>query len=590
MAQSRSRTEIMAVNVINDVITRSEYLLPGLNYGDKGISIDGFIQLFENKDVDRADSLLLQIPVQIKGRKDPTKNLKRVNDRTRKENVRVRDLEYYSRSGGAIFFYVFFDKEFDKHAVFYTVLLPVKCKNYIKIARGKNLKELPVSFDRMEESGSQLYQVCAQFYEEQKRQGLGDGTIMQHMVSWDDIRGETTLTVSAVGVKDEMDLLQRIVRGDVYLYKQDGSFSVPVEWIEGGVIVKCSKYEHPVMIGEEKYFDYLIVEKSTARKHPNLRFGESVIVDIDSSKFSFNKHKASIKELSNTAKFFLALEKEKAFSAGEFGLKLADFNINKESRADMEFFIAIDEILDSIGLDLSNKKFGDIDDKFMHELIVLYEIVNHAKDSMLAEEFTHFDWSIDGKKYPLVIVKRPIHEKNEIYSFLFCTRYQTFCSNDKGEHFPVPTFAFPEYESMKNLYQYDIEGFKEQVRRIEVNKDTSEYINIGALKLINVYDSSGDMDVLDMAGNLFESIQGLTAMESFIDINRLQVKKRKGGLGHFDKEELERLSKCGDERVEFGAYVLLDDKEMADSKYALINEVDKKELMGTPLMALYDKL
>jgi len=122
MANNRTKVESNAVNVIRVIVDKSARLLPDPSFGDRGISTDGYIPLFRNEEVDKGENLLRQIPIQIKGRTDKTKKLVKINAPKNKENVDVKDIQNYYRQGGAIFFFVYFDKEYGEHAVFYSVL------------------------------------------------------------------------------------------------------------------------------------------------------------------------------------------------------------------------------------------------------------------------------------------------------------------------------------------------------------------------------------------------------------------------------------------------------------------------------------
>lgn len=590
MTYNRTKVESNAIDVIRCIVDKNDRLLPDPSFGDRGISTDGYIQLFESDEVDKGENLLRLIPIQIKGRTDKSKKLVRLNATKNKLNVDTKDIQNYYRQGGAIFFFVYFDEGYEEHAVFYSVLMPVKCKRYLEIATKNKLDKVPVSFEKMDETGAKIFELCAQFHEEQNKQGFGGGTIMQHIVSWEDIKGETTLTTSAVGANSTLDILKRVVRGDIHLYAKDGAVTVPVEWIEGGRILQYFRYEHPVFINDEKYYDYVDVEIDIETKKQRLHFGNTIIVDVDTAKFTFIKDNRSYNDLAKASRFLLALSTFKCFVAGGISLKLCNLDIGPSSKEELEVHIEIDKILKSIGLDSVSIVNRENDIELRKQLFLLWEIANHRKDQFFTEIFTHFDWSLEGKKYPLVIVRNDVNVKNDIYSFLFTSKYQTFCESENGEHYPVPTFAFPSYDVMRKLYSYDVSAFEEQIRRVPVNEDTREYVNMGALKLLCLYDASGDHQVLAIADELFEKLSTTDNSYDYVVINRLQTKKRIKKLGTKEIEKLIEISKCGEAIFEFAANVLLDDATMATQKYNELNEGELRELEGTPLLTLYHKL
>ena len=590
MTNNRTKVESKAINVIRGVVDENSRLLPDPNFGDRGISTDGSIQLFKNEDVDKGENLLRPIPIQIKGRTDKTKKLIRINASKNKESVDVKDIQNYYRQGGAIFFFVYFDKNYEKHAVFYSVFMPVKCKRYLEIASNNKLKEVPVTFEKLEETGDKVFELCAQFHEEQNKQGFGGGTIMEHIVSWKDIDGETTLTASAVGAKSPLDVLKRVVRGDIHLYAKDGSFSVPVEWLEGGVILQYIHYEYPVIVNKEKFYDYVDVEIDIETKAQRLIFGDTIIVDVSTSKFTFVKENKSINDLANASKFLLALGKYKFFSAGELSLRMGDLNFDSTSQEEFRVLSEIDRILEDIGLNSKKIINTEKNTELKKQLFLLWQIANHRKDTFFNDKFTHFDWNFCGKMYPLVIVRNDAGSKNGIYGFLYTSKYQTYCESEEGEHYPVPTFAFPSYEVMRNLYLYDITAFEEQIRRVPINEATREYVNIGALKLLSIYDVTEDKQILMLVDRLLASLSVIEDPYDTVNINRIQVKKRMNSIGSKEIAVLQDYSKCGKVMLEFAANVLLDKKETATQKYQELHDNEQKELEKTPLMTLYQRL
>ncbi len=590
MANNRTKVESKAINAIRDLVDKSENLLPDPSFGDRGISIDGYIQLFKNEEVDKAENLLRLIPIQIKGRTDKSKKLVQIYKLKNRVKVDFKDIQNYYRQGGAIYFFVYFNKDYTKYAVFYAVLMPVKCKRYLEIASQYKLDEVPVSFEKMDETGNKIFELCAQFYEEQNKQGFGGGTMMEHIVSWKDIKGETTLTTSAIGTKDPLEILKRVVRGDIHLYAKDGAITVPVEWIEEGRILQCIHYEYPVLINKEKFYDYVDVEVDIETQEKRLVLGNTIIIDAKTANFTFVKDNRSFNDLAKASRFLLAISEHKSFSAGGISLRLRGLDLDNRSESELKIYIEIHKIIESIGLD-SNKIINrESDLETRKQLFLLWEVVNHRKDQYFTELFTHFDWTLKDKKYPLVIIRHDDNTMNEMYSFLFSSKYQTFCEGESGEHYPVPTFAFPSYEVMRNLYSYDTLAFEEQINRVSINESTKEYVSIGALKLLCIYDVNGDQRILELVDGLFEELFVLGKPYNTIIINRLQVKKRLNKIGLKEKKQLEKISKCGKAVFEFAAYILMDDYIMAAQRYKELRNDDINELEGTPLMTLYQSL
>ena len=143
---------------------------------------------------------------------------------------------------------------------------------------------------------------------------------------------------------------------------------------------------------------------------------------------------------------------------------------------------------------------------------------------------------------------------------------------------------------MRNLYSYDISAFEEQISRVPINEITREYVNIGALKLLCIYDACGDKKVLSIVEKLLDELSAIDDPYNNVAINKLQVKKRMGIIGNEDLGILKKFTKCGKAPLEFAANVLLDDKESASQKYCELRDDEIKELEETPIMTLYQEM
>lgn len=294
--------------------------------------------------------------------------------------------------------------------------------------------------------------------------------------------------------------------------------------------------------------------------------------------------------MANASKFLLALGKYKFFSAGDLSLKIGDLNLDNTSQEEFRVHIEIDGILRDIGLNSKKIINTEKNTELRKQLFLLWQIANHRKDQFFNDKFTLFDWSFCGKMYPLVIIRNDGGNKNGIYGFLYTSKYQTYCESEEGEHYPVPTFAFPSYEVMRNLYLYDITAFEEQIRRVPINETTREYVNIGALKLLSIYDVTEDRQILMLVDRLLESLSIIEDPYDTVAINRIQVRKRMNAIGNKEIEVLQEYSKCGKAMLEFAANVLLDEKKTATQKYQKLHVNEQKELEKTPLMTLYQRL
>lgn len=120
--------EKKAVTTIENVISSCDYLESQITSNDKGVSWDGFINVYKKKgDVHAKDDLFKSIRVQVKGHK-----VSRVYEKSIRYSVQIADLKNYLTEGGTVFFVVYINKERNQHQIYFKPFLPVDIKPILK--------------------------------------------------------------------------------------------------------------------------------------------------------------------------------------------------------------------------------------------------------------------------------------------------------------------------------------------------------------------------------------------------------------------------------------------------------------------------
>lgn len=124
----RKTTELLAVNAVKDSILLTDILHPSVSENDKGLSWDGFIEVYTTPNKERKDNLLGRVPTQVKG----TENSNHTKSIT--FPVETSDLRNYLHDKGVIYFVVRIHKaDSSNRTIYYAPLTPVKIKQYLNI-------------------------------------------------------------------------------------------------------------------------------------------------------------------------------------------------------------------------------------------------------------------------------------------------------------------------------------------------------------------------------------------------------------------------------------------------------------------------
>jgi len=160
---SKKKIEILAVSaVVNEAIKPSSYLTPDIPVGDKGISLDGKIEVFID-DSEKTESLMGHVPVQLKGTQ-----VKEFSQDKISFSLKLSHYRNYYKTNGALLLVVEVTETGDTK-IFYKQLLPLELSTIIKeFGIFKKQKSRSVELRPLEETS--LYGVCRKFLTERDLQ------------------------------------------------------------------------------------------------------------------------------------------------------------------------------------------------------------------------------------------------------------------------------------------------------------------------------------------------------------------------------------------------------------------------------------
>lgn len=128
-----SLIEKSAINYLIDEIIITKKLSPYISENDKEPSWDENIYIYGETNFSK-ENLLGRVPVQVKGKQEKSKNLKKEKI---SYPVEIVDLKNYLNDGGVMFFVILIDEEnLKKRKIYYADLTPVRLK--IELEKSKN--------------------------------------------------------------------------------------------------------------------------------------------------------------------------------------------------------------------------------------------------------------------------------------------------------------------------------------------------------------------------------------------------------------------------------------------------------------------
>ena len=597
---SNSKIEIRALNALENIIDAHNTMSHQFNSLDKEMSWDGSILIYKDNegDIDKAN-FDDEVRVQIKGHiDDPAKNNSGKRDYLGKTKitypVELIDLKIYSKAGGVIYFEIFMSPDGKEREIFYASLYPSILKKYIdekdeKLKKKKTQPNKPtvsIIFTRLENNEDVLYKIVKQFSMEKGKQGTGEVALVKDMIKLEDIDKIISISATAVGNVVSFDTLKRFATGDICLYgKTEGNpYERPIEWAKNAKIIMRKEVEKSISISDTLYYEKYEIEETSDDEFvfilsPNLRF------DFSNSKINF-KPLTGIKELKHDAEFLLKLMEVKAFKVNNIAFQYMNLTMPKELEDGLKFYLDIDEVLSMIELD-SEKPLIDLEEKALSQLDDLIRMKKGLKNSLLTNKFHVYNWMLEDRYVPVVVIRRDNIEENMICNAIYSKTFRFGLSFGEERVFSIPSLSWLDTHVIKKLYRYDYEWLKEQIDGADVNEYTVEYLNQAALKLISIFDENRDYKALELAQYQFDKIKELEKDKPYFIINILQLKKRRESLAEQDIQVLRKFATSEGE-ISFGANVLLGDKDRAKQELEKMDKETQESIKIYPIYYLYE--
>ena len=559
---------------------------PAINDHDKYMTYDGNIFGFTKggRDYSKKD-WDFTVPIQVKGHVD------KKNERKRNyisKDVELTDLHIYYSEHGVLYFEVLMDENGDDEEIFYAHLTQSKSKGYLDTAAKKKRKaSIRVQFIKLQKSPDALYRILKQFALDSSKQNkqLADDTIKLK-----DIQTVQEITATVVDAKSEVDILKKIVAGEVCLFgkKQGNPYDIPIEWEKDEKLTLFNEAHKTISVGDVLYYDRYKA-KETSDGEIFIYPSDNLELNITDSRYHFDL-KTDLNGMYTDAKFMLALLENTELTIAGHTITYTDPRMPDDLKEKLKFIVDLYDTLEMIGFETSIK-LQELEEKSIKDLVFLVNIRLGKYNNKLSGEVIRHIWHFQGKCVPLLIIRQgDAQQKNELADALYSRKYQTYASPKGREDikFITPLFIYQSAEIISNLYKYDYEYFYTQVDKADINEYTIEVLNLEVLKLIKAYDICKDEHFLQIADYLAKKLENVQHQEHYT-MNRLQIKKRLGIWGEEEYSEMEAMTNNTAQAL-FGKFVLLGDREKADYYFHKMSLEEQKQYRDYPIFTLYEQL
>lgn len=583
----KAKIEDRAIRALENIVDDHFTMQSQFNRLDKEMSWDGYIEIFKKNAEQSKENYDDKVPVQIKGHIDKEQNY--INKKRITYPVKIADLKVYFRDRGVLYFEIFMSEDGKRREIFYSSLFPSKIKSYLETAEKKGNKgSINISFSKLEKTADKLYIIVKQFSNESRKQGFGIGPTVQNTIMIKDIEKVTSITASAVGASNQFEFLQRLSEGDVCLYGtlEGCPIPLPLEWHDDSTYVIRERV-HKTLGIESRVFYKEYEAETIFNEGIILILSENLEIDLVKGKVRF-KEKSGIKQLRIDAEFLLCAKQNASFTIEDRNFQFGKLDMPKRLEDKLNFYIQLDDVLQMIEFDFK-KPFKIISKQTKQQLESIVAMRNGLYNEDLTDKQHIFNWKIEDKYMPIIVSRHENDEKNDLMNAIYTRKYQTFDSDEKGNYFKVPLFVILDQYVLNDLYYYDYTYIREQIDKADVNEYTVGTLNQAALSLINAYDATNNLELLDLAEYQLNRIEILEKGKSYYVLNCLQIKYRKQG---FQKEDRKHLLEIQPEDyvVSFGKSVLLQQKGDADNYYKKLTDEEKEDIKDYPIMYLYRKL
>lgn len=532
--------EEMAVNIIESEICKYNNLKSNITKGDKEISWDGYITLFDGQGRG-TKNFEYKIDVQIKGRmvtKLAKGNSKFLLEKSHLEN-------YQKQKNGTLLLVVDIINR-SEYQIYYANLLPVDLKQLIENNTSKAKKpkiSIPIKPIK-ESSSSSLRNICRNFALNSKKQM---GIPIKDLKELENIN-----TIEFKVISDKENIFEYILNNDMYAYAiLDDKLKTTVALPKGNIVMIQEKIESNVQINNKVYYSSYVLNRM--QDSESIIIGKGIVFDFKKQKINFN-FQGTLKERITDMEFFVDLIDKKSVTINGATLNLPEYKENREetikliedtNKKIMDLKIIMQKFLEfKIDFKEDIDKLSDKDRKnllFFKKVFCDNIVPNNLNIKRTGMYFIKI-----GKCSVAVLAQKDKDEKWKISNFFEdLNDIITVVIVNNNELPDINNRTSPYFilsaEKILECSNFNAEIVFNSIGMLNNLENQHEYINGFMLELLKAYDKdSKRKDILELAEKINDLL--LHRSTNIIDkLNQFQITKRKRELNQEEKEILIKL-------------------------------------------------
>lgn len=568
--------EMLAVNYLNIALSKTDYLVPHINAGDREPSWDGDIEVYRKAgNVHAKEDLVLKVPVQVKGKISKISKKKSIT-----YPVEITDMCNYLNMGGTVFFVVLVDESGEKYRIYYSCMLPFELKTVLKKSGNKKTQNMPMTALPDEKKAiANIFLNCANDMKRQKAAITADDVSYEKLMQSGSIK-ELSMSVSVVPSSEEMPFDYLFDNG-AYLYaKLPYGFELPIEHMPKMEVAVTEKSARITVNGKPYYEKYRIIYKRSCKQ---IQFGESsnfaLHTNTQKHEFSFTLS-GTLSERIRDEEFIID-----ALTAGQFEVngiicplngatpkELERFNVPIH-RKHLDWMKRIKTVLDRLNVqdELDCTNITEDDDR---KLRVLYAAICDEQPVALDDVSGLIGQFVISNLTILLCIQAidGDSKKYRLYDFNNCP-VKIGVPNDDGDIVPSSIYTILAKENILKCCNINYQKMLAQLKTTPSSEKQSAYVVLLLLEMLLAYDESEDKrkDILNAALEMASWIkkEDVYTEEAIRTLNYYQAIKRTRSLTDAERCTLLKIteSTSASEPIYTGAYLLLDEQSAARSHF-----------------------
>lgn len=583
--------ETLAVNAVERVVSKSDYLESFIVKKEKGPCLDGEIIVYNKGSNNHSkENIQGRIPVQIKGKKKSANFIKKPS-----YSIETSDLRNFLQRGGTVFFVVLIDDNGDD-SIYYKSLLPYDIKRLLQIAKHRKSKTVQLQlFPRDVKEATDILMNFSLDMNAQK----ADSSITE-ILTIEELKkrgGITALTFSCITTNTAYkNPINYVIQHGTYLYaKTTLGVLIPVDFLENPAI--SEEIYTPVKVGEKVFYDSYVVLKK--KEGFEVHFGNSFTFSANhndkkaTTRFSL---RGTLSERIRDAQFLLSLQDNLPIVVGDHALPpipLDDFhgfNYDKFSTVLSELLLA-KQMLDSFEVteELRCDEFTEYDWFNLRRLISAYQ---GNEVTLIDTGMPYGSYTIGNIHILICAIKNPKTNKYTI-SNMYSAPFRIIYKDDNEKNWIFPIFIALKAKEIANCCNICQEKIIDQISLIDYSFVINvEFVVFFMLEVIKAYDIKNKEVFLSLADRLLDILQVKGSMQpNVLLLNRLQIIKRKRPLSTEEKQQLFEILKehHTTDETKLGVFLLLEAESDAKITFEKLSTEQKKAFSEYPIYHFFPK-